>query len=266
MWTRAELKSRGKVAMRANRVRTIMCAVFLSFAAQGIVFDSTGLTTAEIMNSFSGAEIIPLTQLLNLASTGLLLTLICDIFFFNILEVGCRHFFVENARMPAKCGECLYSFRNRYWNTCLVMFLKGLYTFLWTCLFIVPGIVKAYAYRMVPYILADNSNLEYKEVISLSQEMMKGNKWKSFLLDLSFLGWNILSTFTCGILGFVYVYPYIYCTDAELYLKIRGPYLNEIHPDGYYDNDVDAGYGNDWYGYEDGYYDEPDRHDDDYYG
>jgi hypothetical protein len=88
---------------------------------------------------------------------------------------------------------------------------------LWTLLFIIPGIVKAYEYRMIPYILAENPHMSRKEVFAASKSMMMGNKWKAFVLDLSFLGWHILSVFTVGILELFYVAPYVYATNAALY-------------------------------------------------
>ena len=74
---------------------------------------------------------------------------------------------------------------------------------------------------MVPYILAENPNVEATEALKMSREMMQGNKWNAFVLDLSFLGWILLTICTCGILGIFYVNPYIYATDAELYQAIK---------------------------------------------
>jgi uncharacterized membrane protein len=73
---------------------------------------------------------------------------------------------------------------------------------------------------MVPYILARNPELDYQEALSLSKEMMNGHKFNTFVLELSFIGWNILSTLTLGILGFLYVKPYYYSTCAQLYLEL----------------------------------------------
>ena len=101
------------------------------------------------------------------------------------------------------------------------MFLQNLFLGLWTLLFIIPGIVKAYSYRMVPYILADNPEMSSTDIITKSREMMNGHKWDAFVLDLSFLGWLILTALTGGILGIFYVYPYIFETNAELYLALK---------------------------------------------
>ncbi len=70
---------------------------------------------------------------------------------------------------------------------------------------------------MVPYILAENPGMDRKEAFLISKQMMEGQKWEAFVLDLSFIGWNILSVFTCGILSVLYVEPYYQATIAEMY-------------------------------------------------
>ena len=84
-------------------------------------------------------------------------------------------------------------------------------------LLVIPVIVKTYSYRLVPYLLADNPALSGRAAIDRSRELMHGNKGHAFLLDLSFIGWILLSLLTCGILLVFYVNPYIQCANAELY-------------------------------------------------
>ncbi|MBR1565201.1 MAG: DUF975 family protein [Oscillospiraceae bacterium] len=139
---------------------------------------------------------------------------------FNPLEVGCRSFFTRNTEAPAELSELKTGFRP-YGRTVGAMFLRGLFTFLWGLLFIIPGIVKSYSYRMVPYILAEDPDISGKEAITLSRQMMDGQKWKTFVLDLSFLGWGILSCLTLGLLGIFFVNPYKFSTDAELYQALK---------------------------------------------
>ena len=86
----------------------------------------------------------------------------------------------------------------------------------------IPGIIKAYSYRMVPYIIKDEPDLSAKEVLQRSKEMMRGHKWHAFILDLSFLGWIILAVLTLGVLSFFWVDPYIKSTDAALYSVLKG--------------------------------------------
>ena len=104
--------------------------------------------------------------------------------------------------------------------------LKNLYIFLWSLLLLIPGIVKAYEYRMVPYLLADYPELSTEEAFRISREMMNGEKMNTFILDLSFIGWYILSGITCNLVGIFYLYPYKYATDAELFLVLKQNYFS----------------------------------------
>ena len=108
-----------------------------------------------------------------------------------------------------------------YVNIVLTMFLRDLFTTLWSLLLVVPGIVKHYEYLMVPYIIAENPAMDYKEAFQISKQMMDGNKWDAFVLDLSFIGWTLLGVCTFGILLVFYVEPYIYLTRAELYHALK---------------------------------------------
>ena len=74
---------------------------------------------------------------------------------------------------------------------------------------------------MVPYIIAENPAMDYKEAFQISKQMMDGNKWDAFVLDLSFIGWTLLGVCTFGILLVFYVEPYIYLTRAELYHALK---------------------------------------------
>lgn len=105
-------------------------------------------------------------------------------------------------------------------NVVKIMFCRGLFTLLWSLLFIIPGIIKAYEYRMIPYLLAENPDMDMSEAFARSKEMMMGNKWEAFVLDLSFIGWYFLSAFTCGILSIFYVKPYVQLTNTELYVAL----------------------------------------------
>ena len=80
---------------------------------------------------------------------------------------------------------------------------------------------------MIPYILAENPKIKRKEAFKLSKQMMKGNKWRAFILDMSFLMWNILSVLSFGILSILYVNPYNSATMAELYMILRGQAIKE---------------------------------------
>ena len=98
--------------------------------------------------------------------------------------------------------------------------LMLLFIFLWMLLLIIPGIIAAFSYSMTFYILADDTSISPMDAIDKSKAMMKGNKWKYFLLNLRFLGWALLCLLTFGI-GFLWLIPYIQVSIAKFYDDIK---------------------------------------------
>lgn len=104
--------------------------------------------------------------------------------------------------------------------------LVYVYTLLWSLLLFVPGIVKSYSYSMTYFILKDDPDLQYNAAIDKSIAMMDGNKMKLFLLDLSFLGWLLLSLLSFGI-GFLFLLPYVYSAHAAFYEDLKKEKLEQ---------------------------------------
>ncbi len=102
------------------------------------------------------------------------------------------------------------------WLNILVSF----FTFLWSLLFVIPGIIKQYSYSMSFYILADNPELTAREALAKSKVMMEGHKLDLFVLHLSFIGWFFLVGLTFGIAA-IYVVPYMSTTVANFYNSIK---------------------------------------------
>lgn len=100
------------------------------------------------------------------------------------------------------------------------IFLMGLFIFLWTLLFIIPGLVKAFAYAMTPFILVDKPEIGVNEAIDLSQKMMKGHKFELFYFSMSFFGWILLSCLTLGI-GLLWLMPYMCTAMAAWYEDLK---------------------------------------------
>jgi len=98
--------------------------------------------------------------------------------------------------------------------------LVGIFTFLWTLLLIVPGIIAALRYSQTFYILKDNPDLDGLAAIKKSKEMMKGHKGELFVLHLSFIGWCLLGCITLG-LGFIWIAPYYTLTLANYYENLK---------------------------------------------
>jgi len=137
------------------------------------------------------------------------------------IEYGCRKFFRKNLDEPAKLSNIVYVFGPNYKSVVKTAFLRDLFIWLWSLLFIIPGIIKSYEYRLVPYIVSENPSINFKDALAESKKLMQGNKWKAFVLDLSFIGWDILSLLTWGMLDIFFVGPYKASTDAALYETLK---------------------------------------------
>ena len=98
--------------------------------------------------------------------------------------------------------------------------LYYVYVFLWCLLLIIPGFIKSYSYAMTPYILKDNPEMKNNAAIEESMRMMDGHKLELFLLDLSFIGWAILSILTCCI-GFLWLVPYMNMARVNFYEDLK---------------------------------------------
>ena len=107
-------------------------------------------------------------------------------------------------------------FKDDFGGTLLLGLMIGIFTFLWSLLFIIPGIVKGIAYSMSYYIKAEHPEYDWRKCMDESQTLMRGHKGAYFVLQLSFIGWYIVSCFTFG-LGFLWVAPYQECTNANFY-------------------------------------------------
>lgn len=107
-----------------------------------------------------------------------------------------------------------------FWSAFKVTFLVGLFTYLWSLLFIVPGIVKGISYSMSTYILAENKGKKALECIKESKEMTNGHKGELFVLGLSFIGWYLLGCITLGI-AFIWIVPYMSATYANAYQSLK---------------------------------------------
>ena len=110
---------------------------------------------------------------------------------------------------------------NNYWRKVGGILWMQLFVFLWSLLLVIPGIIKSFAYFMTPYILADSKNVTAKQALKLSMRMTKGYKGEIFIMQLSFIGWSLLSALTFGILGILYVNPYIYTSYAGIYAELK---------------------------------------------
>ena len=127
--------------------------------------------------------------------------------------------FMRNENRTEMVGQPFKVF-NEYGRYLGGSLLVSIFTILWALLLIIPGIIKAYAYAMTPYIMKDQPELSAVDCIDRSMSMMNGYKWKLCLLDLSFIGWWLLSILTLGI-GSLWLSPYVYCSRAQFYEELK---------------------------------------------
>lgn len=131
----------------------------------------------------------------------------------GVVQLGYAQYLLRQQDREVNSVKDLFSQFDRFGQGFLQAFLRGLYTFLWALLFVIPGIIKSYAYAMTPFLMAEDPNLTAKEAIKLSQEKMMGHKAELFCLDLTFIGWQILAALTAGI-GQFFLNPYINAAHA----------------------------------------------------
>ena len=220
MWNRAELKMRGNMAFKKNYVSAVVVALLMGIFGT-VSGESSARRVSENSDIYSGNlfNVGMITGLLaGIATVVILIVLVAKVFVGNLLKMGGYRFFILNQTAQPGIGTLLDGFRSgHYVNIVLTMFLRDLFTALWSLLLVVPGIVKHYEYLMVPYIIAENPAMDYKEAFQISKQMMDGEKMEAFIMDLSFLGWDLLSAVTCGLLAIFYVNPYVQASFAEMY-------------------------------------------------
>ena len=134
----------------------------------------------------------------------------------GVIQLGYAHFLLKQYNRASFEVKDLCSQFERFGQGFLQRFLRSLYTSLWSLLFIIPGIVKSYAYAMTPFIMAENPEMTASEAITASKEMMDGHKGELFTLDLTFIGWDLLCLLTLNI-GHLWLNPYKNAAYAVFY-------------------------------------------------
>lgn len=150
------------------------------------------------------------------------------IFIAHPLHVGASRFMLKSTDGKGNVAELGFAFDNSYVNVVKTTAFCSLHIFLWTLLFIVPGIYKRYQYYMVNYILAEYPNMPRKEVLERSKNLMRGQKCKTFVLDFSFIRYHILGIITLGLAEIFYIKPYICMTRALLYRTLANNNAKQI--------------------------------------
>ena len=234
MWNRQQVKEQAKLIMKRNYwkmfVVTLLTGILTGekatiieriqdFASNNLSYDAQPIFySSNFQYIFYSSNFQYIFY--SFISVASILGIFYTIFIGNVIVVGNNRYFIKNHDENPDLGEIFSGFKGNYLNVVKIMFLMDLKTLLWLFLFIVPGVIKAYEYSMIPYLLAENPNLSASEAFSLSKQMTTGQKADLFVLDLSFLGWIILGALCCGI-GLLFVQPYPEATKAEVYLILK---------------------------------------------
>lgn len=244
MWTRRLLKENAKIAFKRNFwacVAVSLIAIFLggstSSSVVNINFNVEQTVSLDeydyyhydesynaILNDVGNMlyTIITSPIFIIIALFSIILGISFSILVANVVNIGHKRYYLENREHKTNIGKVFYGFNGgRYGSYVWVMFWKGLYVWAWSLLLVIPGIIKSYSYRMIPYILAENPYISKERAFDISKQMMNGHKWEAFVLELSFFGWHLLSALTAGIVGTFYVAPYVDATNAEFYSAVK---------------------------------------------
>lgn len=246
MWTRVDLKNYAKDFLRKHYWKAfLVCLIFTILTSNGSNDDDNNRGfNINVGPRWSYQQNIPIEEdsiIYNIGREGMsifgffpgffigstifafvLILWIIKLFIAPLITVGKSRFFLKGFEGDINIRYLFSTFNiSEFWGIFKCMFITGLKNILWYFLLIIPGIMKSYEYSMVPYLLTDDTNLTSSEAIEISRELTDGHKWEMFVLDLSFLGWNILGALLFGI-GIFFVTPYYEATRARLYNVLSG--------------------------------------------
>ena len=222
-----EIKRKGKEAFKANYWSSVIVAFVLGLLSMGTTYYSSSNIKGETqelkaqMSNLTPAEVAAVIAVVSgIITLVVVVSLVLKIFLFNPLKVGAYRFFRLNTEDASVGAGTLTEGFGDYGHTFFTLFLRDLFLVLWTMLLIIPGIVKAYSYMLIPYLIKDDPELSAAETITRSRQLMNGYKWKAFVMDLSFLGWAILGAITFNLVNIFWTNPYRENARARFYLEV----------------------------------------------
>lgn len=254
MWTRIELKTKAKQYLKDNYWMAFLILLITTIVTMMTVDTPTPpqplLQAASLVvdlpmrseitvDDTSGLRwffaIFPTRLMSTFGLTGLwaalsiLVSMAFVVFVSGPLSIGQYRFFLLGAKEEETAiNDLTFAFKkDHFLNIVLVQVYTSVKIYLFMLLLIVPGIMKAYSFAMVPYLLAEDPQISPKRATEISANMTDGHKWEMFVLDLSFTLWHLLQYFTFG-LSRHFVAPYVTATQAQLYLALsaKNPYHN----------------------------------------
>ena len=184
-------------------------------------------------NLFGNQWLFPLlvAVIISAATTIAGYTFVLVIVLTGSIMVGSAAYFIGIVRgnKADDLNPLVNGFKDDFGGNLVTGLLVTLFTFLWSLLFIIPGIVKSYSYAMTYFIKNDKPGITGQQAITESRKMMKGYKWKLFMLDLSFIGWYIVGALCLGV-GTLWVTPYHQTAKAHFYEELKGIPVVEAAP------------------------------------
>jgi uncharacterized membrane protein len=191
----------------------------------GNAFVSFGQQLGEVLGMVDPAEMDSTMALGALVLNGVVIIssiigALFSIFVTDAITVGVCNYFIKNTDSKPSFKDAFSGFKVKYGRNIGTLLLVGIKSVLWTLLFIIPGIIKTYEYAIIPYILADDPEISSKDAFKKANQMMKGNKWRLFKLEFSFIGWFLLCVLTLGI-GALFLIPYVSAANAEFYVELK---------------------------------------------
>ncbi len=221
---RPALKRKAKETLRSHSPRIYLVGI-LCFLLTAVGTTATEWPTIRLLlRAESLEEMLYLYENSTAVSTGFALSIatLAMTLFVNLVTYGWQLFTLRASREEETGGaETLFSCFQQFWRFLLAQLLMNLFITLWSLLFVIPGIIAAFAYSQTIYIMLDNPKISPLEAIGASKQLMRGHKFEYFMLQLSFLGWAYLSIFTFGLLG-IWLNPYMQVTMANYYNALTG--------------------------------------------
>ena len=191
----------------------------------GNAFVTFGQNLSEVLGLVDPAEMDSTMAIGALVLNGVVIVsaiigALFSIFVTNAITVGVSNYFIKNTDSKPSFADAFSGFKVKYSRNIGTLLLVGIKTVLWSILFIIPGIIKTYEYAIIPYILAEDPEISSKDAFNKAKQMMKGNKWRLFKLEFSFIGWFLLCVLTLGI-GTFFLIPYVNAATAEFYVELK---------------------------------------------
>ena len=214
--TYSEIRARARENLR-DHWGVSVTAAFVA-AIFGALVASSGVSL-EIVEKLSEEAPPRLVAVLSLLLSGVSALNLVHLILGGVVQLGYTRFLLNQHDGRDYEVRDLFSQFDRFKEGFLQLFLRNLFTALWSLLLIVPGIIKSFSYAMTPFILADHPELTAKEAIRRSMELMDGHKGELFVLNLTFLGWTLLNVLTLGI-GSFWLNPYMNAAYAAFYREL----------------------------------------------